>query len=114
MRAEHRRTSTNESGEHVPGRTDGHVGELQFRDGQSLYGGGDGTDCPAREGLVDQDPSPSEASDDDTEPEKSGKLSFISDMGKTMYGGGTQELLHTLDTNHPSGLLDTETFLGLI
>ena len=103
-----------EAGETVLGRTDSHVGEVQVRDGEGLDGGGDGTAGPAREGLMDQDPSSSEASDDDTEPEKSGKPSFISDMGKTMYGGGTQELLHTMDTNHPSGLLDTETFLGLI
>ena len=102
----HRHEVVVEVGETLPGGTNSHQREGGVSDGQSLYGGGDGTAGPARERLVDQDPSSSEASDDDKEPEKSGKPSFISDMGKTMYGGGTQELLHTLDTNHPSFLVD--------
>ena len=105
MRAEHRRTSTNESGEHVPGRTDGHVGEIHLRDGQRLDGGGDGTDCPAREGLVDQDCGYSEAGDDDRDPEESGRPSVSSYVGQTVYGGGTQELLDI----HLGGFLLTET-----
>ena len=60
-----------EAGETVPGRTDGHVGEVNLSDGPGLYGGGDWTVCPAREGLLDQDYSSSEASDDDTDPEQS-------------------------------------------
>ena len=38
-----------EAGEAVPGRTDGHVGEVNLSDGESLYGGGDGTAGPAGE-----------------------------------------------------------------
>ena len=38
-----------EAGEAVPGRTDGHVGEVDLRDGQGLYGGGDWTVRPAGE-----------------------------------------------------------------
>ena len=38
-----------EAGETVPGRTDGHVGEVQVRDGESLDGGGDRTAGPAGE-----------------------------------------------------------------
>ena len=60
-----------EACETVPGRTDCHVGEVNLRDGPGLYGGGDGTVGPAREGLVDHDSGPSEASDDDTQPEYS-------------------------------------------
>ena len=44
-----------EAGETVPGRTDGHVGEVDVRDGESLDGGGDGAAGPAGEGLLDQD-----------------------------------------------------------
>ena len=58
-----------EAGEGVPGRTDGHVGEVQVRDGESLYGGGDRTVSPAREGLLDQHSGSDEAGDDDTQPE---------------------------------------------
>ena len=53
-----------EAGEAVPGRTDGHVGEVNLGDGPGLDGGGDGTVGPAREGLVDHDSGPSEASND--------------------------------------------------
>ena len=38
-----------EAGEAVPGRTDGHVGEVNLSDGPGLYGGGDGTVSPAGE-----------------------------------------------------------------
>ena len=55
----------------VPGRTDRHIWEVNLSDGQGLDGGGDGTVCPAREGLVDHDSGPSEASDNDTKPEDS-------------------------------------------
>ena len=58
-----------EAGEAVPGRTDGHVGEVNLSDGPGLYGGGYWTVCPAGEGLLDQDCRHSEARDDDTQPE---------------------------------------------
>ena len=60
-----------EAGETVPGRTDGHVWEVDLSDWESLDGGGDWTVRPAREGLLDQDKGPSEASDDYTDPEES-------------------------------------------
>ena len=40
-----------EAGEAVPRGTDGHGGEVQLRDGESLDSGGDWTDGPAGEGL---------------------------------------------------------------
>ena len=58
-----------EAGETVSGRTDGHVGEVQVSDGESLYGGGDRTVSPAGEGLVYQHSGSDEAGDDDTQPE---------------------------------------------
>ena len=67
-----------EAGEAVPGRTDRHVGEVNLSDGQSLYGGGDGAVCPAREGLLDENPGHSEASDDDPDPEQSDQSSVSS------------------------------------
>ena len=102
-----------EAGEAVPGRTDRHVGEVNLSDGPGLYGGGDGTVCPAREGLLDHDCGSSEASDDDTDPEQSDQPPVTSYIGQTMYGGGLQELLDILDTNHPGGLLLTETWWSL-
>ena len=54
-----------ETGEAVPGRTDSQIGEVNLGDGPSLDGGGDGAGGPAREGLMDQEPSYSEASHDD-------------------------------------------------
>ena len=59
-----------EAGEAVPGRTDGHVGEVNLSDRESLYGGGDRTAGPTREGLVDQEPGYSEASQDNEHPEQ--------------------------------------------
>ena len=87
-----------EVGEGISGRTDGHVGELQFRDWQSLYGGGYWTIRPAREGLMDQDKRSSKASDDDTDPEQSDQLSITGYIIQTMDGGALQELLQTI---HP-------------
>ena len=81
-----------EAGEAVPGRTDRHVGEVDLSDGKSLYGGGDGTAGPAREGLMDQDPSSSEASDDDTDPGESDQSFFSSNVDQTMDCGGFHEL----------------------
>ena len=85
-----------EVGEGISRRTDGHVGELQFRDWQSLKCCGDWTVGPAREGLLDQDKGSSEASDDDTDPEQSDQPSVSSYIEQTMDGGGLQELLHSL------------------
>ena len=99
-----------EAGETVPGRTDGHVGEVNLSDGPGLYGGGDGTVCPAREGLLDHDCGSSEASDDDTDPEQSDQPSVCSYVGQTMYGGGLQELRDILHTYHPCCFLVTETW----
>ena len=79
-----------------PGGTDGHTGEVQLRDGESLYGGGDWTDCPAGEGLVDDDNGSCEAGDDDTQPEESKETSATSDVDQAVYGGALQELLHTV------------------
>ena len=59
-----------EADETVPRRTDRHIWEVNLSDGQGLDGGGDGTVGPAREGLVDHDSGPSEASDNDTKPEE--------------------------------------------
>ena len=87
-----------EAGETVLRRTDSNVGELQFRDWQSLYGGGDWTVRPAREGLMDQDKRSSKASDDDTDPEQSDQLSITGYIVQTMDGGALQELLQTI---HP-------------
>ena len=70
-----------QAGEAVPGRTDRHVGEVNIRDGQSLYGGGDRTDRPAREGLLDQDCSSTEASQDNEHPEQSEETSGGGDVG---------------------------------
>ena len=75
-----------EAGEGVPGRTDGHVGEVQVRDGESLYGGGDRTVSPAREGLLDQHSGSSEASDDDEEPENSDRMSGSGDVDQAVNG----------------------------
>ena len=69
-----------EAGEAVPGRTDGHVGEVQLRDGEGLYSGGDWTGGPAGEGLLDQDPRSSEAKYDDTNPEQSEEASVGRDV----------------------------------
>ena len=87
-----------EAGETVLRRTDSNVGELQFRDWQSLYGGGYWTIRPAREGLMDQDKRSSKASDDDTDPEQSDQLSITGYIVQTMDGGALQELLQTI---HP-------------
>ena len=65
-----------EAGETVLGRTDGHVGEVNVSDGEGLDGGGDRTDCPAREGLLDHHQGSGEASDDDTDPEQSRNTSI--------------------------------------
>ena len=81
-----------EAGEAVPGRTDGHVGEVQVRDGESLYGGGDRTGGPAGEGLLDQDSGSNESSDDDREPEESDETSGGGDVDQAVDGGGLQEL----------------------
>ena len=68
----------------VPRGTDGHVGEVQVRDGQSLYGGGDRTVSPAGEGLLDDDSGSSEASDDDEEPENSDWRSGSGDVNQAV------------------------------
>ena len=85
-----------EAGEGVPGRTDGHVGEVQLSDGESLYGGGDWADCPAREGLVDQHSSSCEARDDHTDPEESDETSAGGQIDEAVDGGGLQKLLDPL------------------
>ena len=89
-----------EAGETVPGRTDGHVGEVQVRDGESLDGGGDRTAGPAGEGLLDQGSSSSEASDDDTDPGESDESFFSSNVDQTMDCGR----FHKLPGNLHDGL----------
>ena len=49
---------------------------------------------------MDQDEGSSEASDDNTDPEKSDQPSVSCYIGQTMDGGGLQELLHAVDSNH--------------
>ena len=85
-----------EAGETVLGRTDSNVGEFKFRDWQGLYRGGYWTVRPARERLVNQDCSSSEASDDNTYPEQSEQPFVSSNMGQSMDGGGLQKILDNL------------------
>ena len=99
-----------EAGETVLRRTDSNVGELQFRDWQGLYSGGDWTVGPVGKRLMDQDKRSYEASDDDTDPEQSDQPSFTSNVGQSMDGGGLQELLHTF---HSRGLLLSGTCFSM-
>ena len=77
-----------ETGEAVSGRTDGHVGELQVRDGEGLDSGGDWAGRPAGDGLLDQDSGSDESSDDDKEPEESDETSGGGEVDHAMDGGG--------------------------
>ena len=89
-----------EAGETVPGRTDGHIGEVNLSDGPGLDGGGDWTVGPARKGLLDQDKGSRKASDDNKDPEQSDKSSVSSYIVQTMDGGRLQELFPALYTKH--------------
>ena len=91
-----------EAGEAVSGRTDGHVGELQVRDGEGLDSGGDWAGCPGGEGLGDHVTGPREANEDDKDPQESGNTLVGGDVDKTVDGGGLQELLDA--GLHPEGL----------
>ena len=77
-----------EAGEAVPGRTDGHGGEVNLSDGESLYGGGDGTAGPAGEWLLDQNHGSNRPSCDDEDPENSRQPFGGGDVDKTMDCGG--------------------------
>ena len=89
-----------EAGEAVPGRTDGHVGEVQLRDGEGLDSGGDWAGGPGREGLLDQETGSDESSDDDTEPEESDETSGGGDIDQAVNCGGFQKLLDFLQYLH--------------
>ena len=69
-----------ETGEAVPGRTDGHDGEVEFCDGPRVDGGGDWADGPTGERLGDHTSSCDEASDDDRDPEESDETSGGGDV----------------------------------
>ena len=85
-----------EAGERMSGRTDCDPGEGELGEGEGVQGRGDRTGGPVGEGLLDQEASGGEPGQDRGQPEDSGEVPGLGNVGEAVHGGGLEELPHGL------------------
>ena len=79
-------------------RTDGHLGEPDFGDGDRLHGGGHGVLRPVAQALVDDAEGGGEGGGDDGHPEHAPEGPRAGDQGQARDGGALQEVRHQVHT----------------